>query len=31
MYVDINLSADKLERIVVYPGDKPDDLARQFI
>ncbi|EAS07288.2 hypothetical protein TTHERM_01055640 (macronuclear) [Tetrahymena thermophila SB210] len=31
LYVDINLSADKVERIVVYEGDRPEDLAKQFI
>lgn len=31
LYVDINLAADKLERIVVYEGDRPEDLARAFI
>jgi hypothetical protein len=29
--VDINLAADKIERVVVYEGDKPEDLARDFI
>ncbi|KAL4427030.1 hypothetical protein ABPG74_000985 [Tetrahymena malaccensis] len=31
LFVDINLSADKIERIVVYEGDRPEDLAKQFI
>lgn len=31
LFVDINLAADKIERVVVYEGDRPEDLAREFI
>jgi hypothetical protein len=30
LYVDVNISAGKSEKIVVYPGDIPDDLATKF-
>mmetsp|Transcript_30767 Transcript_30767/g.27988 ORF Transcript_30767/g.27988 Transcript_30767/m.27988 type:complete len:200 (+) Transcript_30767:208-807(+) len=30
LFVDVNLGAGKAERIVVYEGDKSEDLARQF-
>lgn len=30
LYVDVNIGRQGMERIVVYEGDKPEDLAKQF-
>jgi len=30
LYIDINLEGDKSERLVVFKGDQPKDLAYKF-
>jgi hypothetical protein len=31
LYVDVNLSADRVERIVINKGDNIQDIANNFI
>jgi hypothetical protein len=31
LYVDVNLAADRMERIVIHEGDDMDELAANFI
>ena len=31
MYIDVNLAANKIERIVVFRGDTPEFLTDKFI
>ena len=30
LYVDVNIGRQGMERIVVYEGDQPEDLAKEF-
>lgn len=31
LYVDVNLGANRTERIVVYEGDESEELAERFV